>query len=772
MDRVRQLIHEIHRRSLWQVLGIYVGASWVVFEVAQTLTEGLGLPDWVPPVALILLLVGLPVVLATAFVQEGIGRDAEMPGPPSNADSGSDSGSVNSSGALAPLIAGVLTWKNALLGGVLAFAGLGVVVAGYWVLWATGTGPVGSLVAQGVLEEADAVVLADFENVTDDPLLGDLVTSTLRIDLVESPLLTVVEPTYARQVLRRMDRSVTGPISAAVAREIAVREGFKAVIQGEVRSAGSAYVLSSTVVRARDGRALAAFRVVAEGEDDLIEAIDELSQDIRERVGESLRSIRAEPPLETVTTSSLQALRKYTQGVDASFGGDDMAALSLFEEAIELDPRFAMAHRQIAVMHSNAQMDPLREIESVTRAYELRHRLSDRERHLVEAYYHWVLGDIEASIQAHRTVLRFHPDDARALVNLGIQYIRRGEIEAAQALLRRAVDGPGETPPAHAILVRSLFRLERLQEAASALVRFESRYPETSMARESRYWLHFFRGEYRAADSVAESLAHNPGFTASWRARGHRLLSATDLFHGRVREATEHIQDATLAASELGPTPEYFEAWNTPIVKLRLGLDEGRGMGLFEALDDLWHQMPAVRGRPYLWLAMHAAVANEPGRAREYLEAWETEVPEALRTRPRSATRKRVAEGLIAWRMGDPEKGLDLIDQGQRTFGCSDCVRFWRTLVVSESGTPREVVDALEERANTVFRFSVGGLYPNAREWPLAYERLCHLYAQREETAKAVDYCERFAEIWADADPELQPRVRAAAQGLKTLAQN
>ncbi|MEE8550183.1 MAG: hypothetical protein V3T08_02895, partial [Gemmatimonadota bacterium] len=72
MSGLKQLIHEIHRRSLWQVLGIYVAVSWVVFQVVQTLTEGLGLPDWVPPLAFVLLLIGLPIVMATAFVQEGI----------------------------------------------------------------------------------------------------------------------------------------------------------------------------------------------------------------------------------------------------------------------------------------------------------------------------------------------------------------------------------------------------------------------------------------------------------------------------------------------------------------------------------------------------------------------------------------------------------------------------------------------------------------------------------------------------------------------------
>ena len=86
MSGFKRLIHEIHRRSLWQVLGIYVVSSWIVFEVAQTLTEGLGLPDWVPPFALILLLIGLPVVIGTAFVQEGMTTKVPESPPQSLAD--------------------------------------------------------------------------------------------------------------------------------------------------------------------------------------------------------------------------------------------------------------------------------------------------------------------------------------------------------------------------------------------------------------------------------------------------------------------------------------------------------------------------------------------------------------------------------------------------------------------------------------------------------------------------------------------------------------
>jgi hypothetical protein len=71
MNRLKRLIIEAHRRSLWQVLGIYFVTAWIVIRVVGQLTQAAGLPDWVPGFSLALLLVGLPLVLATAFVQEG-----------------------------------------------------------------------------------------------------------------------------------------------------------------------------------------------------------------------------------------------------------------------------------------------------------------------------------------------------------------------------------------------------------------------------------------------------------------------------------------------------------------------------------------------------------------------------------------------------------------------------------------------------------------------------------------------------------------------------
>jgi hypothetical protein len=85
MEGLRQLIREIHRRSLWQVLGIYLVASWAVLEAVEGVSATAGLPDWLAPLALVLLLVGIPIVMATAVVQQGIGSgpDDDAPAPSS-----------------------------------------------------------------------------------------------------------------------------------------------------------------------------------------------------------------------------------------------------------------------------------------------------------------------------------------------------------------------------------------------------------------------------------------------------------------------------------------------------------------------------------------------------------------------------------------------------------------------------------------------------------------------------------------------------------------
>ena len=147
------------------------------------------------------------------------------------------------------------------------------------------------------------------------------------------------------------------PLTAQVAREIAERAGAAAVVTGEIATLGSGYVLSVRLLSAKDGATLLAERETANDASGLIPAVDRLSRKLREGIGESLRTIRGGEPLEAVTTSSLEALRKYSQGNRASDLSQYEQARDLLEAAIRLDSNFAMAHRKLAVILGNMGAD-------------------------------------------------------------------------------------------------------------------------------------------------------------------------------------------------------------------------------------------------------------------------------------------------------------------------------------------------------------------------------------------------------------------------------
>src|SRR3989475_4851576 len=213
-----------------------------------------------------------------------------------------------------------------------------------------------------------------------------------------------------------MGRAPGAPLDLALARELAQREGAKAVVHGQIDPLGRGYVVSAELVGASDGAALVAVRENAQDDGAIIGAVDRLSHRLRERIGESLKTIRASDPLEQVTTRSLEALRKYSQGVRASDAVEMARAVTLLEEAIALDTTFAMAYRKLAVVLSNAGGAQSRIAAAATQAFRHRDRLTPFERDLAEAYYYTsVEYDPAKTEAAYRAALEQQPENGVAL---------------------------------------------------------------------------------------------------------------------------------------------------------------------------------------------------------------------------------------------------------------------------------------------------------------------------------------------------------------------
>ncbi len=779
---MRGLIHEIHRRSLWQVLGIFLAASWGVVEVVDLLTEQVGLPDWTPTMAFVLLLIGLPVVLATAIVQEGMPGAEGRAGASSGigeggmrngeAERGDDLASATAGEMPANLAAGtgsldrpstrpsqtkhLLTWKNAILGGVGGFALLGFSLFAYFVMWTSGIGPVGNLVAQGVISEGDPVLLAEFENTSNDASLGGMVTEALRVDLASAQMITLVEPGRVIDILGLMGRERDEVVRGELAREVAVRGGIKAIVEGEVGSAGSGYILVATIRSTESGTTLATFRRTAAGPDEVIPAIDGLSQDIREKAGESLRSIKAEEPLQDVTTASLDALRKFTQAEDLEERGDHARAKALLQEAIELDPEFAMAWRKLAVVIREAGGTRDEEMAAATRAFDLRHRLTERERYQAIAYYHQVVTlDVQERVRAYRSILDRYPDDRSALNNLSIVYSELTQWEEAVALLKRAVGGPGTSASAYTNLVSYQSLSADFPSAEEALADVKARYPDRALWNTFiEYALAYSMGDADRALRMGAVMETLPGAPAGWRSSGVLMSGASAVLAGRSAEGRGHYQRAMR-------TSRAEQRWSGAIqASLQLARAErllrtGRDEGVLEEMlssDDLAGLSGPARDYPAVVSAL--ALSGMAEQARRLLDEWSVEGG-ATASGPNYERTRRMVDAVLLG-IEDAGAGADALLTLRTRLDCPRCWTWTIGDLLTDAGRTEEAIVERERSLNVAEDFWFG------LRRILAHERLGQLYEAQGDNARAAEHYDAFADAWADADAELQPRVREA----------
>ena len=787
MPSFRHLVREIHRRSIWQVLSIYLVGSWGALQVVEGITDNAGLPDWVPPFALVLLVIGLPIVLSTAIVQEGMPGtegDARSPeGTPADGE-GSPTPDPSASTAEAPapnLAAGTgsldrpsirpsflvrhLTWKRAILGGVLAFTLLGVSVGAYFFMRSAGIGPVASLAAQGVFDERERVILADFLNRTGDEGLGDVVTEAFRVDLIQSSALSVADEAYVAEVLRRMERESAVALTSELAREVAVRDGIEAIIQGEVGRAGEAYVFSASIVASADGRTLAAFRETAEDDSELLDAIDRLSQDVREKAGESLRSIKSEEPLERVTTESLPALRLHTQASQAFNRGDFEQAISLAREAIELDPDFGMAWRLIAIALNNTGIDRAAMFEAARRTYELRERMPPLERHLGVAFYHQVVTQDQAEIiAAYRRVLAIDPDQRAGLNNLANVYGGRAEYEEAAELYRQAVNGPGVSTIAFQNLIQNRVAVRDFAEAREMLERWRARYPENIDLSYFEGLILVAQGDPAGALAAVQPTIEDINLPVATRTRAMQMAAMAEVSRGRIGAMRSQLESSRRLAAQASPAYAWvrtlwlawYESWvGNP--------DRARDLILEARRDGTWDGLPAGARFPF-FAAMNLALVGEVGEARAINAEWLEETSADERGRNDRMYMESALAYARVWE-GEPQEAAELLQRVRENDPCDVCYIGEIASAHWEAGNLEEA--AREMEAALLMPEAFPEVAVTAAMWSL--ERLGPLYEELGDTARALDAYQRFIDRWAQADDEGMQRVRAAQSRIDAL---
>jgi len=763
---MRKLIREMHRRSLWQVLGIYAAGSWVALEVVAQLAESLALPEWVDPFAVVLLVIGFPIVMATAFVTV-----AEAAGPrPEPADySVADVETTPTPAAAAELgTRRFLTWRNAIMGGVLAFALLGALTVGWVVARGLGIGPAGTLVAKGVLEEKATILISEFSS--PDSLLGRAATEAFSIDFSESRVVRVAGPSVIAAGMKRMELDATTTLDADLARQLAEREGIPAVLTGEITPAGSGYVLSARLISTEDGAVLAQQRQTAANEEEIIGAIDGLSKGMRERVGDCLRDIGASAPLEQVTTADLEALRLYSQGTALRHRvGPSDRVEALMKAAIERDSAFAMAWRGLAIVYGNRGQEPAKSVEALARTLQYQDRLTRRERHLARASYfsHATLEFDRATLE-YEALLEMDPQDPVALNNLAVDYTELREFERAEELFARAV-AVESVVVTLGNLAEIRANLGRFEDAWVDLERMRGLFPESTSP--DWYSAHISATEGRFADAIDYMTAareKNPGSFTS------RSIHNTDLAvfaasRGELSSAASYLENAREVNAERGVAFNYImntiqAAW----VEASVANDTAAALALVEtALERFPLASLDPLDRPYLQLAELYAYAGDVESARIMTAGFEEAVPSELR--PRYESEAPRAQAAIALAEGRPEEAVRLYRESDTGY-CILCALPGLARALEASGDRAAAIGAWRRYVDTPWFYrSFGNKYQQGPRLAPSLEILARMHDEDGDLEAAVIYYARFTELWADADPELQPRVQAARDRMEEI---
>ena len=235
----------------------------------------------------------------------------------------------------------------------------------------------------------------------------------MAIQLEQSPFLNVLSDQKMNATLRMMNRKPGERITQETAREVCQRTNSKALLAGSITSLGSHFSIGLKAINCQTGESLGSAEVEAEGREKVVKALSEVSNAVRSKLGESLVSVeKHDKPLDEATTSSLEALQAFTQGIRTAHQQGDQYALPYLQRAVELDPNFARAYASLGASYMLLEQPSLA-IPNYKKAFDLRSRVSERERLYIEGmYYLNVTGELEKAVQVFTEYVQAYPNDA------------------------------------------------------------------------------------------------------------------------------------------------------------------------------------------------------------------------------------------------------------------------------------------------------------------------------------------------------------------------
>lgn len=392
------------------------------------------------------------------------------------------------------------------------------------------------------LSDRDTIVLADFANSTGDAVFDGTLKVALSVALEQSPFLHVYPDAAVRDTLRLMQRAPDAPVTRQLARDIARREQFKALVAGSIATLGSHYVIALEAVDAEAGDVMAREQVEVPQKEEVLAALGTATSSLREKLGESLASIqRFDAPLPRATTASLEALHAYALALDEGRVVPRVEAIPQLQRALELDPNFAMAQALLSGVYANTG----RSTEAprfAQRAFELRDRVSERERFFISwRYFVDSAQSWDQALDLASAWTQTYPREAFAFNSLGLASGALGQHERAVNAFRQAIDLDRKFVPPYGNVAGSLIALNRFDDAGAALKRARASGINTNGIQRMTFLLGFVTNDRAAMDSAVASARGTPdaASAASWQARAAAASGHFRAAHALYQQAVE-----------------------------------------------------------------------------------------------------------------------------------------------------------------------------------------------------------------------------------------
>jgi serine/threonine protein kinase/tetratricopeptide (TPR) repeat protein len=607
------------------------------------------------------------------------------------------------------------------------------------------------------LTDKDTIVLADFSNSTGDPVFDDTLRTALGAALNQSPFLSVVSDGKVTAILKRMTRPPDARLTPDVAREVCQRAESKAYVAGSIASLGSQYVLGLKVVNCQSGDTLAQEQATAASKEKVLDVLGEAASKLRGELGESLTSVQKfDVPLSETTTSSLEALKALSMGHVAEHQKGDAAAIPFLKHAIELDPNYAMAYASLSEAYFNLAQPSL-QLECATRAYQLRDRVSERERLVISSGYFDATGEIEKEAQTLELWGANYPRDAlRVSLNLGNIYANVGQWDKALAKYQEVAQIRPDDVHTYYNLAVVYCALNRLEEAKSTLNTAFARQMDDGAERAQMYLLDFLQGD---AAQMAEQLAWAAGKPGDEDVL-LSMQSDTEAYYGRMTKARDFSRRATDSAvrADAKETAAFWQI-NAALREAELGNAALARQGVAAALNI--SQGRDVKIMSALALARTGDVARAGALAEELEKSNPTNTLLKAYWLPTIHAAGEIAKGNSSQAITDLEPAVSYelgVAFTSINYLYPAYVRGQAYLLAHNGSAAAAEFQKLLDHRGMVTNFVTGAL---------AHLQIGRAYAMAGDMAKAKAAYQDFFTLWKDADPDFPILKQAKAEYAK-----